>query len=194
MSGSIVRGAATVASEVDGGRNETPLERLDRNLQELLSELRVVVTGVQVLFAFLLVVPFNVGFSHIGPFQRGVYFVTLVLVALASVCMLAPAAHHRILFRNDDKEHIVFVSNRLMIAGLGFLALAMCGSLLLVATKLFGVTTGVITVLLASVPFIVIWFVMPLLRKARLNGSQPGSGAQLADQRRAGEPQVRRVP
>jgi hypothetical protein len=70
----------------------------------------------------------------------------------------------------------------------------MCGSLLLVATKLFGVTTGVITVLLASVPFIVIWFVMPLLRKARLNGSQPGSGEQLADQRRAGEPQVRRVP
>jgi hypothetical protein len=183
-----------VACEADGGRNETPLERLDRNLQELLSELRVVVTGVQVLFAFLLVVPFNVGFIHIGPFQRAVYFVTLVLVALASVCMLAPAAHHRILFRNDDKEHIVFVSNRLMIAGLGFLALAMCGSLLLVATKLFGVTTGVITVLLASVPFTVIWFVMPLLRKARLNGSQPGAGEQLADQRRAGEPQVRRVP
>ncbi|TMK26165.1 MAG: hypothetical protein E6G62_03110 [Actinobacteria bacterium] len=160
--------------EGDSRRNETPLERLDRNLQELLSELRVVVTGVQVLFAFLLVVPFNVGFVHIGAFQRGVYFVTLLLAALAALCMLAPAAQHRILFRCDDKAHIVFVANRLMITGLGFLALAMCGSLLLVATKLFGVATGVITVIVAAIPFIVIWFAMPLVRKARLNASKRG--------------------
>jgi hypothetical protein len=180
---------ATMADEqVDGRRHETPHERLDRNLQELLSELRVIVTGVQVLFAFLLVVPFNVGFAHIGPFQRGVYFVTLLLAALAAACMLAPAAHHRILFRCDDKAHIVSVSNRLMITGLSFLALAMCGSLLLVATKLFGVGTGAITVGVASSGFLVLWFVMPLARKARLNsasrrsaeggpGRRPAAGA-----------------
>jgi hypothetical protein len=181
--------------EAKTGRNETALERLDRNLQELLSELRVVVTGVQVLFAFLLVVPFNIGFVHIGPFQRGVYFVTLLLAALAAVCMLAPAAQHRILFRCDDKEHIVFISNRLMIAGLGFLALAMCGSLLLVATKLFGVGTGVVCVAVAAMPFVAIWFVMPLLRKARLTAAQPAPGEQAAGNRRGpGELRVRRVP
>jgi hypothetical protein len=168
------------------GRNETPLERLDRNLQEMLSELRVVVTGVQVLFAFLLVVPFNSGFAHIGPFGRRVYFVTLLLAALAALCMLAPPAHHRILFRCDDKRHIVFTANRLMITGLGFLALAMCGSLLLVATKLFGATTGAITVSLAAILFIVLWFVMPLLRQAKLNSARDSSAGPTVDHRGAG--------
>jgi hypothetical protein len=181
--------------EAEGGRNETVLERLDRNLQELLSELRIVVTGVQVLFAFLLVVPFNVGFVHIGPFQRGVYFVTLLFAALAAVCMLAPPAHHRILFRCDDKRHIVFTANRLMIAGLGFLALAMCGSLLLVATKLFGVSTGLLTVGLAAVLFLVIWFALPLVRKVQLSSAPPTSGNRTIEPRRAAtELRIRRVP
>jgi hypothetical protein len=176
-------------------RNETPLERLDRNLQELLSELRIVVTGVQVLFAFLLVVPFNVGFVHIGPFQRGVYFVTLLFAAVAAVCMLAPPVHHRILFRGDDKRHIVFTANRLMIAGMGFLALAMCGSLLLVATKLFGVATGLLTVALAAIFFLAIWFALPLARKARLSSARPASGNETVGQQRAAtELRVRRVP
>jgi uncharacterized protein DUF6328 len=178
-----------------GGRNETPLERLDRNLQEMLSELRVVVTGVQVLFAFLLVVPFNVGFVHIGGYERRVYFVTLVLAALAAVCMLAPPVHHRILFRCDDKRHIVFTANRLMLAGLGFLALAMCGSLLLVATKLFGATTGAIAAAVAALPFIVIWFVLPLRRKAKLNSTRPSSGQPTLERPSAAtELRGRRVP
>ena len=113
------------------GRRETDLERLDRNLEEMTGELRVVVTGVQVLFAFLLIVPFNTGFAHVGDFERTVYFVTLVLAALAAVCMIAPSAEHRFLFRHDDKRHIVFNSNRVVIAGLVCLALAMCGCLLL---------------------------------------------------------------
>jgi Family of unknown function (DUF6328) len=181
----------------EGGRNETPLERLDRNLQELLSELRIVVTGVQVLFAFLLVVPFNVGFVHIGPFQRGVYFVTLLFAALAAVCMLAPPAHHRILFRCDDKLNIVFTANRLMITGLGCLALAMCGSLLLVATKLFGVTTGLPTVGVAAIFFLVTWFGLPMVRKVRLNSARPASGKRSVEHQApaaafsAGRPTVR---
>jgi hypothetical protein len=181
--------------EDDGGRNETPLERLDRNLQEMLSELRVVVTGVQVLFAFLLVVPFNSGFINIGSYERRVYFVTLVLAALAAVCMLAPPVHHRLLFRCDDKRHIVFTANRFMIAGLGFLALAMCGSLLLVATKLFGATTGAIAAGLAAVPFVVSWFVLPLRRKAKLNSARPPSPKPALEHRSAAtELRVRRVP
>ncbi len=105
----------------EGTRHETRLERLDRNLEEMTGELRVVVTGVQVLFAFLLIVPFDTGFAHVGSFERAVYFVTLIFAALAAVCMIAPSAEHRFLFRHDDKQHLVFISNRVVIAGLVFL-------------------------------------------------------------------------
>lgn len=166
------------------GRHETQLERLDRNLEELTGELRVVVTGVQVLFAFLLIVPFDSGFAHVGNFERTVYFVTLVLAALAAVCTITPSAQHRFLFRHDDKRHIVFNSNRVVIAGLVFLALAMCGCLLLVSTKLFGVTAGVLTAVLAAFPFAALWFGLPLRRLRMLDernhdstpGEQDSSG------------------
>ncbi len=154
-------------------RRETDLERLDRNLEELTGELRVVVTGVQVLFAFLLIVPFNTGFAHVGDFERTVYFVTLVLAALAAVCTIAPSAEHRFLFRHDDKRHIVFNSNRVVIAGLACLALAMCGSLMLVTTKLFGVSAGVVTAALGAVPFVLLWFVLPLRRLRLLDERDP---------------------
>lgn len=150
-------------------RHETQLERLDRNLEELTGELRVVVTGVQVLFAFLLIVPFDTGFAHVGDFERIVYFVTLVLAALAAVCTITPSAEHRFLFRHDDKDYIVFSSNRVVIVGLACLALAMCGCMLLVTTKLFGVTVGVSTALLGALPFAVLWFALPLRRLRMLD-------------------------
>jgi Family of unknown function (DUF6328) len=152
-------------------RHETGLERLDRNLDEMTGELRVVVTGVQVLFAFLLIVPFDTGFAHVGGFERAVYFATLILAALAAVCTIAPSAQHRFLFRHDDKRHLVFSSNRVVIAGLAFLALAMCGCLLLVTTKLFGQLAGGLTAAVGAVPFVVFWFVLPLTRRARLERS-----------------------
>ena len=151
------------------GRDESDHERLDRNLLELLNELRVVLPGVQVLFAFLLVVPFNTGFAHVGGYERTVYFVTLLLASLSAVCMIAPAAQHRFLFRHDDKRHIVFVSNRIVIVGLAFLALAMCGCLLLVATKLFGALAGLLTLVLGAIPFAVLWFAVPISRRRRLD-------------------------
>jgi Family of unknown function (DUF6328) len=160
----------------DSARDEKPLERLDRNLEELTGELRVVVTGVQVLFAFLLVVPFDTGFAHVGPYERTVYFIALISAALAAVCTIAPSAQHRFLFRHDDKAYIVSVSNRIVIAGLGFLALAMCGCLLLVATYLFGVAAGAITLALGALPFLVIWFAMPLRRRAQLEKASRSSG------------------
>lgn len=169
-------------------RNETPLERLDRNLEELTGELRVVVTGVQVLFAFLLIVPFNVGFAHIGDFERTVYFVTLMLAALAAVCTIAPSAEHRFLFRHDDKHHIVFSSNRVVIAGLAFLALAMCGCLLLVSTKLFGVTAGALTASTGAIPFALLWFIRPIARLRELDAEQRDPHHHPADIRAAGPP------
>jgi hypothetical protein len=160
------------------GRAETQLERLDRNLEELTSELRVVITGVQVMFAFLLIVPFDSGFNGIGEFARGVYFVTLVFSALSAVCLIAPSAQHRFLFRYSDKEHIVFSANRVVLAGLVFLAMAMCGSLLLVATKLFGPTAGVATLAIAAVPFGLLWFALPIRRRALLDRRAGGLGAE----------------
>ena len=155
-----------MASEADDRRGETSLERLDRNLDEMMGELRVVVTGVQVLFAFLLIVPFNSGFVGIGPFERTVYLVTLVCSALAALCVIMPAAYHRMLFRHDDKRHVVFIANRVTLVGLALLAVAMCGSLLLVTTKLYGATAGAITAALVAVAFAALWFIAPLLRRA----------------------------
>ncbi len=158
---------------VGSERQETGHERLDRNLEEMTGELRVVVTGVQVLFAFLLIVPFNTGFAHVGSFERTVYFITLILAALSAACTIAPSAQHRFLFRHDDKHHLVFVSNRIVIAGLAFLALAMCGALLLVATKLFGPFVGTLTVVLGALPFLLLWFLLPLRRRAQLDEGHP---------------------
>jgi hypothetical protein len=160
----------------DPSRDETEHERLDRNLEELTGELRVVVTGVQVLFAFLLIVPFNSGFAHVGSFERTVYLVTLLLAALSAVCTIAPSAEHRWVFRHDDKRHLVFNSNRVVIVGMAFLALAMCGCLLLVTTKLFGAGAGALTAGLGSIPFLALWFVIPMRRAAALDRDQRGRG------------------
>jgi Family of unknown function (DUF6328) len=151
------------------GRTETALERLDRNLLEMTAELRVVITGVQVLFAFLLIVPFSSGFAGIGPFERGVYLFTLVCAALAAACAIAPSAWHRFLFRWDDKRNLVFHANRMVIASLVFLALAMSASLLLVSTKLFGVAVGVPITVFAAVSFTVLWFALPIRRRLQLH-------------------------
>ena len=163
-------------SQGDKVRDETPLERLDRNLEELTGELRVIVTGVQVLFAFLLIVPFNTGFAHVGRFEQTVYVVTLILAALAAVCTIAPSPLHRLLFRYDDKHYVVFISNRIVIAGLAFLALAMCGALLLVTTKLFGIPAGVLTASLGALPFAALWFAIPLRRRRMLDARRRRSG------------------
>lgn len=166
----------TDSRTVDGRtRHETQLERLDRNLEELTGEMRVVITGVQVLFAFLLIVPFDTGFAHVGSFERTVYFVTLIFAALAAVCTIAPSAAHRFLFRHDDKRHIVFSSNRVVIAGLVFLALAMCGCLLLVTTKLFGPTAGALTASIGALPFALLWFAAPIGRLRTLERREGNS-------------------
>jgi uncharacterized protein DUF6328 len=152
------------------GRPETEQERVDRNLNELLGELRVALPGVQVLFAFLLVVPFNQRFPDVTRFQEKVYFVTLLCTALASALLIAPSVHHRINFRRQDKEYIVVVANRLAVAGLTFLAIAMTGVILLVTDVLFDTATTIVTTALVGLVFAVLWFALPFKRRLELGG------------------------
>src|SRR3954463_13462804 len=110
-------GSTRSRDDPDRLRDETDTERLDRNLIELLQEVRVVQTGVQVLFAFLLTVPFSSRFDQITDFQRGAYFAALAGTAAASVFLIAPTSVHRILFRMGQKEYMVELSNRLALGG-----------------------------------------------------------------------------
>jgi high-affinity Fe2+/Pb2+ permease len=153
--------------EVQRARVETEGERLDRNLTELLNELRVALPGVQVLFAFLLGVPFTQRFSELAPYQEKIYYGTLICAAAASAFLIAPSAHHRVEFRRRDKRHIVFLANRLAIIGLGFLAVAMSGVVLLITDLLFGgLATALATTATAAV-FFVLWYAMPLSRRLK---------------------------
>ena len=151
----------------DTGRDETEKERLDRNLEQLLGELRVALPGVQVLFAFLLVVPFNQRFADITSFQQTVYLVTLLCATAACACLIAPTAHHRIEFREQDKERIVFGGNRLAIIGLGLLATAMTGAITLVTDFLYSSTTTTIAAALVALLFATLWYGIPLRRLAQ---------------------------
>jgi hypothetical protein len=154
--------------ERSSGRVETEEERLDRNLGELLQELRVALPGVQVLFAFLLAVPFQQNFTEISSFDKTMYFVTLLLTALSAALLIAPSAYHRLTFRYQQKHRLVFVSNRLAIAGLGVLALAMTCAILLVTNVLWGtVATTVVTTVLVLAMFCVLWVALPMRRRLR---------------------------
>jgi uncharacterized protein DUF6328 len=139
-------------------------EKRDRQMIELLNELRIALPGVQILFAFLLTVPFSNGFPKLDSYQRNIFFVTLTLTALSTICLIAPSAAHRIRFHKRDRTWIIESASKFAIAGLAFLAAAIVGALLLVTDYLFdGVKVYVYTGLLAIAVF-GIWFVRPLLR------------------------------
>ena len=147
------------------GRNETHLQRCDRNLVELLQEVRVVQTGVQVLFAFLLMAPLSPRFPELPALQRAEYFMTLFAAGAAAVLLMAPTAQHRILFRCGDKEHLVRVANRYTLAGLACVGAALLGALLFVGTMLFAAPVAVATVVVAAVAVSWCWCIAPLLRR-----------------------------
>jgi hypothetical protein len=146
--------------------HETEDERLDRNLGELLGELRVALPGVQVLFAFLLVVPFNQGYGRMTAFDRYVYFATLLATTLASILLIAPTVHHRIEFRRGDRAHLVDSANRLTIAGLVVLALAMTGAILLISNILFGTLAAILTTAALVGTIAAVWYALPLRRRS----------------------------
>jgi Family of unknown function (DUF6328) len=146
---------------------ESPKQRHDRELIELLNELRVALPGVQVLFAFLLAVPFAQGWKRVTPFQKDAFFVAFVATALSSVFLIAPSAFHRIGWRVEDKGRIVAAGNRLALAGLGALAVAIEAVVLLVADYIFELTTAVVTAALLGVVVAIFWLVLPLRGRRR---------------------------
>ncbi len=148
-------------------------DRLNRELGELLQELRVALPGVQVLFAFLLTVPFSQGFPDLSDFQRDLYFAILLSTAVASVMFIAPAAFHRIRWRDRDKEALLVTSTRLSIAGSVFLALSISGAVFLIGDFMFGggVAAGFTAAIAALLAWF--WFGLPLVRQAQ---DRRGSG------------------
>jgi hypothetical protein len=155
-------------AEVGGGLpGESEQERLNRNLSELLQELRVALPGIQVLFAFLLTVPFAQGFQSISEFEKKMYFATLLATALSAALLIAPTAYHRLLFRQQEKASLVFTANRLAIAGIAVLALAMSSALLLITHILFGTAATVITTTCAVSVFVFLWAALPLKQRLR---------------------------
>ena len=158
-----------MAPSGDGAHDddEQPEERLNRELIELLNELRVALPGVQVLFAFLLTVPFSNRFQTLTGGQRAIYFATFVGTTIATGLFMAPTAYHRIRFRQGDKERMLRTSNRFAIVGIAFLALSVTLAVVLTADLMFGLATAVIVGLGAFAFLVWVWFAIPLTRRLR---------------------------
>lgn len=143
-----------------------PESKQDRELNELLQELRVVLPGIQVMFAFLLVVPFSQGFTQVTTTQKAVYFVSFLFTATATAFLIAPSTYHRLRWRERDKEHMLKISNWFAIVGTGFLALAMSGVVYFITDFLYdGMATW--TAAWAGGMFALLWFGIPVFRGTR---------------------------
>ena len=159
----------SVAEPVKGrggtGRTETPLERWDRNFGELLQELRVAQTGVQVLFAFLLTLPFTNRFEKITGLDKYTYVFTVVVAAAATALLIAPVSYHRLVFRQGRKPQLVQVASRLAVLGLICLLVAMLGAVFLAVDVVVHSTLAAIIVGGLAVLYGFLWYVLPLIRR-----------------------------
>jgi hypothetical protein len=151
----------------DRDDEKTEEQRRDRQMIELLNELRVAMPGVQILFGFLLTVPFAQGFQHVTSFQRDVYFVTLLLAGLSTACLIAPSTAHRVLFHQHQRPWLIEHANRMLIGGSAFLALALVGAVVLVTDYLFGGPPVYIFPPLLGLTLAFMWFIRPALRRWR---------------------------
>jgi hypothetical protein len=151
----------------------TEAVKRDRQMAELLQELRVALPGVQILFAFLLTVPFSQGFQRATDFQRDLFFATLLATAASTVCFIAPTATHRLRFHQGERAYIIESSNRLLIVGLVFLGMAMMGAITLITDYLFGLGGHWYWPLGVGVLLVVLWFLRPLYRHVRGLSSGP---------------------
>ena len=145
---------------------ESKPERLDRELIELLNEIRVLLPGVQVLFAFLLTAPFASGFEKVTEFQRDLYAICLMAALAATACLVAPTTYHRIQWRQRDKEVLLQSGNRLVLVGSVFLAVSLTSSILLVGDYLFDRSVAIVAAIATGAGFAVLWFGLPLARRA----------------------------
>ena len=157
--------AGTTRERRPAETGETRKERVDRELMELLNELRVALPGVQILFAFLLIVPFQGSMGQSTDFQRHVYFVTLLCVCVATGLLIAPAAQHRVLFRQQDKEGLLRRSNRSAYAGVVVLAAAISSAVLLVTDALYSRTQAWVTAAVVAALLAWWWIVVPFWQR-----------------------------
>lgn len=158
--------------------NENDGSPLDRELIELLNELRVALPGVQVLFAFLLTIAFSPRFETLSSGERATYFVAVLATAGATVFLIAPSAQHRLRWRQHDKERLLRSANRMTIAGLVLLAIAVSTSVFLVTKLLYDVpAAGVVAAVLAAM-FLVFWYILPLSRQIRDHDASPGDASE----------------
>jgi MFS family permease len=161
----------------DGDREE-PGERADRELIELLNELRVALPGVQVLFAFLLGIPFTQRFGELDAADRRIFFGAVVATAAATICLMAPTAHHRMRFRSGVKEQLLNVANWLAIVGMVLLACAITAVTYVIANEMYpGAVSGVVAAGLAA-GFTVVWFVVPQFYRRAPTPPHHGQGEQ----------------
>jgi quinol-cytochrome oxidoreductase complex cytochrome b subunit len=158
---------------------ESKGERLDRELIELLNELRVLLPGVQVLLAFLLTAPFNQRFAELGPAVQEAYFGAVLCAAAATLLLVAPGVHHRVQWRDRDKERLLRTANRLTLVGTVFLAVAIVLALWVVSRVIHASGTAFLVAAGALVAFAWFWYALPLLRRLRLS---PGE-AEPAEER-----------
>jgi Kef-type K+ transport system membrane component KefB len=171
---------------------ESRKERLDRELMELLQELRVVIPGVQVLLAFLLTAPFQQRFAELPGSMRNAFFASIVCATLATAFLIAPSAHHRLRWRAGEKERLVRVGNRMAIIGTVFLAAAIVLALYVITDVLFTTDLAVMTAIGGLVVFGVLWYVLPLLGRSSndehdeeaATGGQPQEESRGASSRR----------
>jgi hypothetical protein len=148
------------------GRNESEAVRLDRNYGELLQELRVSETGVQILFAFMLSIAFQQRFQAIDSFQRAVYVLTLICCTLSVALLVAPVTFHRLVFRQGLKEQLVMIASRLAIAGTTFLLLSVLSGVLLILDYVVGRAFAIITTSILGLTFLLLWIALPLYFRA----------------------------
>lgn len=148
-------------------RVETQKEREIRHMNDLLQELRVILPGVQVLFAFLLAVVFSARFPEINTFQRHIYFATLLFTALSTVCLIAPTAQHRILWRQGARPERLKIANGLAIAGTAFLAAGMGCVIFLITSVVYDLVLAAVVTGVMMMVFAWLWYLLPLYRRIR---------------------------
>ncbi len=156
-----------VQGRSNAGRSETPLERWDRNWSELLQELRVAQTGVQILFAFLLTLPFTSRFEQATELDRGMYVGTITAAAAATALLIAPVSYHRLVFRQGRKPELVQVGSRLAMLGLPCLLLAMLGAVFMTVDVVLHQPTAALIVAGLAVLYVFLWYVLPFLGRRR---------------------------
>ncbi len=175
-----------MAAEKRRSKHETEKQRWDRNFADLLQELRVAQTGVQILFAFLLTLPFSSGFPNTTAFQKDTYIVALLAAAAATAMIISPVAFHRALFRQGRKPELVRYAHKMATGGLAFMLIAMVSSVLLITDYLTNIWVSLVLTGIAALFFLTFWAAVPWARRNWVDEDDEDDDQEFAEQ--AAEP------